>query len=165
MGAVAVTSVSSIGPAFDYLLNTLPAVLVVVDPKVQVSEDWPDDATAQRQFIIGRAGPSHGETAAVGSNALITLGAGRVDEDYDIPCFIQVISGGQGDQKVCRDAAMAIWNGFVSFLARDRTLGGSLSQWAEIKQLQYDGTPETFIGAGRSALITFTISCKNKYIP
>lgn len=159
--------ISSIGPAFDYLLANLPAVIAAVDPETEVSDSWPTDSQCQRMFVIGRESPEH-STSAAGTQALIVLGASRADETYEIPCFIQVLSGGTNAtaQEATRTAALLVFNTFVSWLFRNLNLGGALQMGnAQISSIQIDGTPPDYLGTGRSTLISFGLRCTNKYNP
>ena len=165
---------TSVGPVFTYLLtgtnvvtsNTLPAALAAVDSAAQVFDAWVTDRSCSSQFVIGRTDPTNGTESAGGTDALITLGAGRVDEVFEIPCFIQKFVGGD-NQAEARNAAVILWDTFVHWLCADKTLGGVLSQGgsAEISQVRWDGTPEENAKDGRFCVVTFTIRCRNKYIP
>lgn len=164
---------TSIGPVFTYLLtgtnvvtgNTLPAALAAVDAQAQVFDAWVTDRSCASQFVLGRPDPSQGTEAAGGTDALIVLGAGRVDEVYEIPCFIQTFVGGT-DQSEARNAAIVIWDALLHWLCADKTLGGALaSGWAEISRVQWDGTPEENAKDGRFCVVSFSIRCRNNYIP
>lgn len=159
---------TSIARAFAYLLDPtkLAAALIAVDANAEVFDGWPLDRSAAHQFVVGRSGPGDETTAVQGTNALLTLGAGRVNEDYEIPCYIQTFSGGT-DQAEARTAALTMWDAFVSFLAADRTLGGALANagWAEVARVNIDATPVENTATGRFCLLTFTIRCKNAYVP
>ena len=161
---------STIGPAFNYLLGGgLQTALTAVDATAQVIDSLPVDRSTAHQFVIGCGSPGADETAAQGMDALTVLGAGRVDEDYEIPCYIQCFTGGTNQAQV-RNAALTMWNAFVSFLATDRTLGGALTTaaqagWAEITQIHISGTPLENAEAGRFCVITFNIRCRSKYYP
>lgn len=157
---------SSIGPAFTYLLANLPAALMAVDSSAAVFDGWPTDRSTANQFVIGRSGPANETSAVAGVDALTILGAGRVDEDYEIPCYIQTYVGGD-NQAEARNAALVLWDAFMHFLSLDRTLGGALTTggWAEIGHIQIEATPEENVESGRFCLMTFSIHCKNKYIP
>ena len=91
---------SSIGPAFNYLLtgtaggSTLAATLAVVDSGAELFDGWVTDRSCASQFVIGRTGPGDEATAVAGLDALVTLGAARTDENYEIPCYIQCFVGG-----------------------------------------------------------------------
>jgi hypothetical protein len=164
---------SSIGPAFNYLLTgtapnggtTLAAALVAVDPEAQLFDGWVTDRQCHSQFVIGRSGPANETSAMAGADALVTLGASRVDEDYEIPGYIQTFVGGT-DQAEARNAALALWDAWIHWLSLDRTLGGALgTMWAEVGHIQIEATPEENVENGRFCLMTFSIHCKNKYIP
>lgn len=159
---------TSIAGAFAYLLDPtkLQAALSTVDPGAEVADGWPLDRSAAHQFVIGRSGPGDETTASQGTNVLLTLGGGRINEDYEIPCYIQTFAGGT-DQAEARSAALTLWDAFVAFLASDRTLGGVLGNagWAEVARVNIDATPVENTATGRFCLLTFTIRCKNAYFP
>lgn len=164
---------SSIGPAFNWLLTGIPTgattlaqALAAVDVQAQVFDGWPTDQSCPSQFVIGRQGPQ-GTAATAGIDALTILGAGRVDEDYEIPCYIQCFVGGT-DQGAARNAALALWDAWVHWLSLDqgRTFGGALQAgWAEVTNIVIDATPHENLESGRFCVIQFSIRCKNKYYP
>lgn len=156
---------TSIGPAFSYLLANLPAALQAVNTNAQVFDSWATDENCPAQFVIGRSQPNE-SSMMVGSNDLQILGAGRVDEDYEIPCYLLTFAGGT-NQAEARSSAVALWDAWVHFLASDRTLGGAISQggWAQVARINYDGTPPENAAQGRFCLITFTLRIRNHYIP
>jgi len=163
---------ASIGPAIDYLISgtnvntgtTLLADLTAIDSSV-VLLDAVENKTSQSAVFIGKRAIDSADSMS-GDDSLLVLGAGRVQEDYEIPCFIAANRPGP-DMKPARDAALALFNGVMHWLAADRTLGGVLLQgrFAEVtaKSLIQDGAPDT--GAIRVAIFPFSIRVRNHYIP
>lgn len=159
---------TSIAGAFAYLLDPakLQAALTAVDAQAKVFDGWPLDRSAPHQFVVGRSGPGDETAAAQGTTVLLTLGAGRINEDYEIPCYIQTFAGGT-NQAEARSAALVMWDAFQLWLAADRSLGGALAYggYAQVARVNIDATPVENTDSGRFCLLTFTIRCTNAYVP
>ena len=156
-------STSAIGPVFDYLNAQLPAVVQAVSPFCSVQDGWINDMT-DAMVVIGRtAADSQG--AETGSHIYQELGAGRVEEQFDIPCYVDVAVGGD-QQSEARKSALAIFNAIVTFLRQDMTFGGALQngRWGWVKDIRMDHTQDPAeASAGRRCVIFFTLSCRNLY--
>lgn len=163
---------TSIGGAFDYLVagvnpntsTTLLAALNTVDPTAVLIDSVPTKVS-QSMVIIGKAEPES-VMGQSGSQQLIVLGAGRSTEDYEIPCFVYAYRDGP-NPKPARDAALALFDVVAGWLATDRTLGGVLLQGriADISSVTLNQDVDGESGATRLAWLSFSIHCKNHYIP
>jgi hypothetical protein len=162
----------SIGTAIDYLVSgtnpitgtTLLAALQAVDSEAIVVDGI--EVTSSRSMVfIGKRDP--GNTAAnEGSQQIVNLGAGRSDEEYDIPCVAWVSRNGP-TLKPARDAAIALFDVVARFVAADRSLGGALQQgrYASIGSVSLDQDVAGDAGAARVAWLSFSIHCTNHYTP
>ena len=159
---------TSIGAAIDYIVAALPAPLILVDPTAVVVDNDPS-VSAQSMVIIGRTEPENA-LAADGSQMIVSLGAGRREENYLIPCFISVYRQGP-QQKPARDAAIALFDVVAHLIASDVTLGGLLQQGrrAVVDRMQLVQTRDSGdtgdSGAMRLAMVVFDIQVTNTYIP
>lgn len=153
----------SIGPATDYLygLAQQAVVGVTVNGKpVLVVDGWPSEV-AFGMFAVGLSQPPpDGGDETTGSRPLSAIGNLFSDEDYTIPCFIDVRVNGTV-QKAARDAAESILNAFGALL--DQRLGGILRGGpAEIANLAYSpSNVGTAAEPGRRQLISFGVHCTN----
>jgi hypothetical protein len=171
---------TSIGRAIDYLISgvvnnassdingkTLLQALQTVDKTVVLADNTPE-TTSQSTVFIGRAQPDDAETATA-TRQFIVLGAGRSQEEYDIPCYIGVARPGPA-QKPARDAALALFDVVAHFISADLSLGGVLMQGrvanlSSANLTQTRDEEDTDDGAMRVAWVMFTIHCANHYIP
>lgn len=163
---------TSIGPAIDYLISgtsstlgtTLGAALTAADPAATLVDGIATELS-QSMVFIGKAGPDSA-TTETGSQALLVLGAGRAQEDYDIPCFAYAFRPGP-TVKPARDAAILLFDTVAHFVASDRTLGGLLLQgrFAEIGNVDLNQDVDDETGATRIVWLSFSIHCRNHYIP
>src|SRR3954470_22502108 len=129
----------SIGAAIDYLVAGLAAPLIAVDPAAVVIDGIEgEDQRSQSQVWIGKHDPQQ-TSAADGGQELLVLGAGRVQEDYEIPCVVWASRKGP-TLKPARDAAIAMFDVVASFIAADRTMTGILKQgrFSEVSSFQLD---------------------------
>ena len=154
----------SIGAATDYLvgLATQAANGITVEGKpVGVVDGQPVDLFPA-MFVIGLSEPppnEQGETT--GSRLSSPLGNEFVDEDFTIPCYLDVRVAGKS-QKAARDAAESILRPFLT--AFDPRLGGVLVEGgnAEIPELRYVPSNVGTVGEpGRRNFTQFTVHCTN----
>lgn len=156
----------SIGAATDYLVNIAASAvsgMTVNGQPVVVADGEPDELTFG-MFVIGLDTPppdTSGDTA--GTRAWMGLGAKRVEDDYLIPCYVDVRVAGNV-QKTARDAAVGIFNAFWPLFAADLTLGGALTggRYAEI--VNYIATARsvgTVAEPGRRQFIQFAVHCRS----
>lgn len=160
---------SAIGPAFSYLLANLPAIVAAVDPN-GVVVDGPIATTIPPppapMLYVGATDPMN-TTAETGAHLYVTLGGFHVDEDFEIPCFIDVSTGGL-DQSQSRNTALAVLDGVVHLIGNDLTLGGILlagrvAEITHIQMVQTDGPAESI--EGRRCVVAFIVHCANHYRP
>lgn len=161
---------TSIGQGIDYLLATLPPLLLAVDSTSVVVDNFPT-VSSQSMVFIGRQGPDDGQAASE-TRQFLVLGAGRVEEDYLIPCYIEVTRPGP-EQKPARDAALALFDAFAHLMVSEAgmTFGGVLQQGriAQVRSVSLvqtrDGEDAGQSGTLRMAWVTFEIHVLNHYIP
>ena len=163
---------TSIGPAIDYLIagtnpvtgTTLMTDLFTADATITLV-DGIASSISQSMVFIGKATPDSLSTQT-GSQQLLVLGAGRSQEEYDIPCFVYAYRPGP-KIKPARDAAIALFDAVAHWVAADRTLGGILLQGriAEITNVELDQSIDGESGALCIVSLRFTIHCRNHYIP
>lgn len=163
---------TSIGPAIDYLISGTNAVtgttlkndLLAVDVAATLV-DGIAVLISQSMVFIGKASPDS-LSAQAGSQQLLVLGAGRSQEEYDIPCFAYTYRPGPAF-KPARDAAIALFDAVAHWIAADHTLGGILQQGriAEITNVELDQSIDDETGAMCIVSLRFTIHCRNHYIP
>jgi len=158
---------TSIAAAIDYLVSGLAAPLSVADPAAVVV-DGIATKMSESMVFIGKAGPDSA-TAQTGSQTLLVLGAGRAQEDYEIPCFAYAFrpAGQALSVKPARDAAVALFDVVAHFVASDRTFGGLLLQgrFAEISTVELVQGIDDESGALRIVWLSFSIHVRNHYIP
>lgn len=156
-------STSAIGPVFTYLIANLPGVVQAVYPAVVVADGWVTDV-GDDMLIIGSSGPDTPESDQA-THLYQELGAQRVEEQFEIPCYIDCWVGGS-DQSEARNRALAIFNAVVTFVRSDLTFGGALlsGRWGQITNIRMEHTRDiTEAQSGRRWTISFSISCKNLY--
>ena len=159
---------TSLGGAIDYLVASLPALVVAVDATAVVADNYPT-VTSQSMVVIGRTDPDSA-SGGDGSQMVVQLGAGRREENYVIPCFVSVYRPGP-TQKKARDAAIALFDVVAHLIAGDPTLGSLLQMgraaYMDRMQLVQTRDSEDAGGAGamRLAIIAFDIHVSNSYIP
>lgn len=154
----------SIGAAIDYLVAGLQAPVTAADPTAVVV-DGIAQSLSQSMVFIGKAGPDSA-TAQTGSQLVAILGAGASEEDYQIPCFVYATRPGPNVKPV-RDVAVALFDAVAHFVASDRTLGGVLTtgRYAELDAVELDQDVDDASGALRIVTLSFSIHCRNHYIP
>lgn len=158
----------SIGIVIDHFVEQLPAALGAIDPTALVCDNWPEEE-AQGYVVIGHTSPESG-VGADGEQMYLTLGGGRVEEHYSIPCYIEVTRPGPS-QKPSRDAAINLLNGVVLFVASDPTLATLLvrGRYALLSKLQLIQTQDAAdtgeSGLLRRTVIPFEIAVQNTYVP
>jgi hypothetical protein len=157
---------SAIAPVFTYLLAQLPPVVQAVDTTGVVFDGWAD-APADTVLVVGATAPGN-QVAADETRTYLELGARKVNEEFFVPCFIGVQTGGT-DLAIPRATALAIFDGIVSLIASDMTLGGALlnGRWAEISDIGFTQEPLAVTGAmdGRQVVLSFRVHCRNYYSP
>jgi hypothetical protein len=159
---------TSIGAAIDYIVAGLPALLTAAIPTAQLADNEPA-LQSDSLVVIGRTDPENA-IGSDGTQMIVTLGANRRQEEYVIPCFVQVYRPGPA-QKTARDAAITLFDVTARFIASDPTLGGALQQgrYAYIDKMQLIQTRDSedtgSSGAMRLAVVTFNIHAANHYIP
>lgn len=158
---------TAIGAVIDYCVTGLPAALKPIDDQVLVFDNWPTDKS-HSWVVIGHQGYESGE-AADADAAWYDIGAQRIEETFTVPCFIDVFRDGPA-QKPARDAAIALYDGVVKFLAADPTLGGALLRGrvaiaSHLQLRQTEDSDDTGSGGLRRALLSFHLACKNAYVP
>jgi len=160
----------SISAAVDHLvgLATTSVIGVTVEGQtVAVIDGWPTQI-GKGSFIIGLTQPpnpaiSDSDAQVDGTRSWAGLGAKQVDENYSIPCCIDIRM--KGTQKQARDIASGIFDTFAPLLIADLSLGGALAQpgWAEINNLTHLPLPAgTAPELARRHLITFTVRCRSR---
>lgn len=158
---------TSIGAVIDYLVAGLPAPLAAIDPLVRVVDNQPN-ADSDSWVNVGRSADDHG-AAGDPENVYTELGAGRIEETYTLPGYVQVYRPGPA-QKPARDAAIALIDGIVRFVHADPTLGGILTRgrvgiMSRLSLTQTEDDDDTGGGDLRLALIGFELTIRNTYIP
>jgi hypothetical protein len=157
------------GAAIDYLVAQLPAVLTAIDPTVVVIDAWATSGTeSQSQVWVGKDAQMNAE-GALGSRLFLEIGAGKVTESVDIPCFIYCRRPGPA-QKPARDASLAIFDAVVLLVMSDMTLGGvilggRIAQVHDLKLSQTSSSKDTAGGATAIAGVEFTLHFENHYKP
>lgn len=156
----------SIGAATDYLYATAQTTssgITVNGHSVLVVDGWPHEL-AFGMFVIGLSAPPPdvaGDT--IGTRMWEGLGARHLQEDYTIPCYIDVRVPGT-TQKTARDLAESIFNPFWSAITADLTLGGALKggRYAEITDLASTPSNVGEVGdPGRRQFIQFGVHCRS----
>lgn len=156
----------SIGPATDYLYTqaqTVCAAVTVNGAQAVAVDGWPYELD-WGMFVVGLSAPPPdpvGDTT--GTRSWASLGQMRLQEDYTIPCYIDVRVG-EATQKQVRDLTASLFDPFWALLRADLTLGGVLGEgrYAEITDLT--STPSnvgTAAEQGRRQLVTFGVHCRN----
>jgi hypothetical protein len=169
---------TSWGAAIDYLHTSLsngvttpmgaviPA-LSTLDPLVVVTDNEPA-TTSPSMVVIGRTSAEIGDLGSATAQ-YAELGAGRIEEDYTIPGYVDVFRPGP-TQKPARDAAIVLFDGIVRLIHTDPTFGGVL-QRGQVGMVSrfapYQTQDEQDVAAGGQlrARIAFDIAVHNKYIP
>jgi hypothetical protein len=158
---------TSIGRVIDYLVAGLAGPLTALDPLARVVDNQPN-ADSESWVVIGRASD---EQATVGNAETVytELGAGRIEESYTLPGYVQVYRSGPS-QKPARDAAIVLFDGIVKFVYADPTLGGIITRGrvgvvSRMSLTQTQDDDDTGGGDLRLAAIEFELAIKNSYIP
>jgi hypothetical protein len=157
---------TSIGGAIDWLLATLEPKLRPLASDL-VLADGMATLTSNTIVTIGRNGPASGMASDLGQVVWAELGAGRLSEQYLVHNFIQVY---RPDQRTARQDAIALYNGVVSALHADPSLGGLLvrGRASLVTQFQLEQTADERDTAGgtlRLACIDFALHVQNAYLP
>lgn len=157
----------SIGAATDalYALAQQAVNGVTVNGAAAVAVDgWPYDLQPG-MFVIGLSQPPPdglAETTGIGLR-LLGINQAVFDEDYTIPCYIDVRIGGTGTtQKTARDQALAIFSTFFAAFVADLTLAGAIRGPASVTALT--ATPAnvgTAAEPGKRQFISFGVRCPN----
>lgn len=155
----------SVGAATDSLVGLATTAVngVTVSGKpVGVSDGWPPQPEPG-MLVIGVDSPSGAAEIPV-QRDWSPIGDRHIDEDYTIPCYIDVRVPG-AVQKVARDAAEAIFNAFWTQVVANPTLGGALqgtgysALFANVRCTA--ANLGTVAESGRRCLITFDVHCMN----
>ena len=160
-------STSALSGSMDYLLSGLPAVVAAVDANGVVSEGFPTFVPPPPApiLVVGMAHPLDA-TAADETRQYMALGSGVVEEDFTIPCYIDVAISGIDEQTNARRKACLIFDGVVDFVRADLSLGGVLrrGRFAEITDILLIATrDEEEAATGRRSIIGFRVHCRNLY--
>lgn len=156
----------SVGAATDYVYAKAQAAVVgvTVNGKPAVAIDGEPEELTFGMFVVGvTQPPPDGAAETTGTRSWMGLGAKRLEEDYILPCYIDVRSPGRV-QKTPRDIALSIFNTFWASIASDLTLGGALQggRYAEIVDfITHAGTLGTVAEPGRRQLVMFGVHCRN----
>lgn len=157
----------SIGPAIDNLVakaQQAVAGLTVAGQPVQVVDGEPT-VVSLAMFAVGlNRPPPEADAETAGERDLSPFGARFIDEDFFIPCFIDVRLPGKVTQKAVRDAAEAIFNAFAPLVSADQHLGGLLVGGGFAQIAAVTSTPSnvgTVAEPGRRQLITFGVHVTN----
>lgn len=153
---------TSLGRAIDYLVTSVTALPECASPIVVA-----DGYTARRAADMVWIGVTNEDGTSEVKSDWAGLGAGKEDEDFDVPCLIETYrGGGDGVVKPTRDAAITILDAINAKIRLDRSLGGGLTLpgWAAVRdvRLVQTSTPEE-AGDGRYARIYFNVKCTARF--
>ena len=156
----------SVGAATDYLVQTATqaAVGITVEGQLVVVHDGEPATVTLGQFVIGLSDPPPqmaGDTT--GTRGFMGVGAQRLEEDYTVPCYIDIRVPGTV-QKTARDIAVSVFDAFWPLIRADLTLGGALKggRYAEITEVTHMASNVgTVAEPGRRHLIAFGVHCRN----
>lgn len=153
----------AIGPVTDYLVTQARQAVTGLPDTWQVSDSLPDELT-NFMFVVGVTEPPPNDSAeTLEQRAWNGLGAGKLEEDFTVDCYIDVRVAGT-TQKTARDKAEAAFNAFWPLLKADLTLGGLLGggRYVEIPNLaEVPSHVGTVAEPGRRQLIRFGVHCRN----
>lgn len=157
----------SVGAATDYLYGlaqTAVAGVTVEGQAAQAHDGWPPEPVPG-MFVVGMETPPPdvGDSATHVTREWHGIGGKRLEEDYTIPCYIDVRVEGTV-QKTARDLAETIFNPFWAAIAADLTLGGVLThgRTAQVDSLTFTPGPlGSITEPGRRQLVTFGVRCMN----
>jgi hypothetical protein len=155
---------TSIGAATDWLIANFTPAVAAVNPFVLVGDSVPL-MDAASYVVVGRSLPDD-PLAPSGTQIITAIGQNKVDEEYVIPCFVVAAVAGPS-QKPSRDAVIALYDACAHVVTVDRTLGGTLSKWAEIVNIRVvaaNAKDTDKAGALCSTWIGFDVQCKNHYL-
>lgn len=166
---------TALGGVFDYFLANMPARMaalpalgVTIDTDVNVvdtyTDRWPIDGCPL--FCIGANFPTATD-AGEGLRAYVEIGGQGVEEDFNVPWYA-ACGRADGNQKLTRDAAIAVYDQVCTLLAADLSLGGLLrdGRWAEIGPLSATATKiQASNGTVRWFVISSTVHAMNHYYP
>lgn len=153
----------TLGPATDYLFAQATAACstVTVNGKPAVAEDGPPRLLTWGSFVVGLNSPppdASGSTALQASIGVIGTPL-MMNQAYTVPCYIDIVLGGDVTQKTVRDLAESIFNPFADGIAVDPGLGGTIpGGTARISSV--GSTPlnaGTAAEPGRRQLMTFDV--------
>ncbi len=160
-------STSALSGTMDYLLARLPAVVTAVDPLGIVAEGYVNSAPPAPAPIVA-VGTPHPEdaSAAEQTRQYLALGSGIVEENFMIPCYIDVEIVGIDEQTNARRKACLIFDGVVDLIRSDLTLGGNLKRgrFAELGDIRLIATAgDVEAASGRRSILTFVVRARNAY--
>jgi len=157
---------ASWGAVIDYLVTGLAAPLAAAQADAEPFDNVPREA-GSTAVVIGREAPDSGG-AGSGTMAYAELGAGRIQENYTVPGYIQCWRPGP-DQKPARDAAISLLDAVITFVHADPTLGGLLQRGriGIVGQVAFRQTQDEqdLAGGALYAGIDFELQVQNTYIP
>lgn len=163
------STASALSATIDYWLTAPLTALQAVDPNMALAEGYvitipPISSTTgvSSVVLIGRESLDGG-LEAESRRGWVALGATRVDEDFTIPCVIQVASGGP-DQSLSRRTALQLFDAMHTTLKADPSMGGNVNIYGELVDLILNTTPtDDASGQGRVATVQFHIHGLNRY--
>lgn len=154
----------SIGPATDYLITKAQtaAVGITVSGKPVLVVDGEPSVLEPGMFVIGlRTPPPEMSGETTGTRSQSPIGNTFADEDYLIPCYIDVRVAGTV-QKTARDLAAQVFDAFWAAVLSDRSLGGLFQYPVELGAFaSVPSNVGTVAEPGRRQLITFEVHCQN----
>ena len=174
---------TSIAAAIDYLVTNLRSgrtvqhplygqlvvpALNTIDPNVEVADNFLT-STDSPWVAVGRTTLDDDNGVDADAQYLV-LGAQEIEESYTIPVLVMVEQDGT-DQKTCRDAAVALYDGIVRLVWADPSLGGLLRRGriamvSNLAMTQPPPNPDsgTASGAAVSTTVSLSIQIKNTYL-
>ena len=160
-------STSALSGVMDYLLAQFGTALHNVDPDGVIDEGIPTfvPPAPHPLLIVGMPHPEDA-TAADGLRNYFALGSGGFEEEFEVPCYIDVGVAGPLEQGTARRSALLVFDGCVDAIRADLTLGGLLKKgrWAEIPTSQLVATrDEQEATKGRRSILSFRVKCRNFY--
>ena len=161
------TITAAISPMFG---QTLKQQLAAVDSNVVLLDNdyTPGDLFGGNSTVsLGR---NNVDTASASSRRLfMSLGAFKVEEEFDVPIFIQTRGLGP-TQKSVRDVGVGLLDAVIHFVSQDLTMAGALvdGRIGAISDYQFTQTETadaTTGGALQTVEIAITLRCQNHYTP
>jgi hypothetical protein len=148
---------TSVGAAIDYLVTMAKGLDETANAVVS------DGFTAQDGSAFVLVGVDEDTPDSTGAVEWAGVGGKPLDEAYEIPVAIHCATG-DPVAKTARDAAIAIFDAFLTALLEDVSLGGALHSGSAMVadvRLRQTNTPAD-AGEGRVAAIYFNVRCTNR---